>query len=79
MKLYAVYVYIFVVHFQIEEQTQLLAKQALSTPMGSEDSIASTGSSGPPPPKQKKVSALDKFRGGAKKALLMWSSKAVSK
>ena len=62
---------------QIEEQTKLLRN--LDGSMGSMDSLASDGSaSSGPAIKRTKPSALERFKGGAKKAMLTWAQKTVT-
>ncbi|CAH1803094.1 unnamed protein product, partial [Owenia fusiformis] len=57
-----------ILYFQIEENAHHIAKEA-ETPKDAVD--------GATPPK-KKMSALEKFKGGAKKALLVWTQKRIS-
>ena len=63
---------------QIEEHTKILGEQALETPMSSETSLTST-ESGAPAVKKAKAQPKLLARGGAKKTLLNWAQRAVTK
>lgn len=62
--------------FQIEELTKAIGQQAaLGTPMSSRDSLDSVPSSA----KKLKPASKVVIKGGAKKTMLTWAQKTVSK
>lgn len=72
---------IFIFPQQIEEHTKALGEHSLTSSTDTLDSVEGRDVHGrsPGPPPAKKSHLLEKFKGGARKVLLQWAQKSITR